>query len=315
MGRGQIGEIVFTDDGDLATGASVAIYDARTTDPASHYAAESGGVASTAPVSTVQGRIERWTTFGEYDLVVSGAGITTYTRRVVLLDGGETLLLASSIPTALLDNDAVTTAKLADGAVTTAKLAANSVTGAKIVNDTISTSKLATKGDLQWRIVGRATAIVPAAQAANTYVIGVGGTLTASVTSPANINTAAAAPVALDSFDQLVITSDLTNYFRVRMLASVNGVAPGATFTGRMQLAAITGSNVLVYTTTAPGPFATGAVITTPGLGAQTYAYSAAVAYADLDPDSPYYPTLTISAATAANSWTVINWWLEQLVA
>lgn len=127
MARGEIPYVVTKVQGavsgavaDYAVSGASILVNIRGGGPATVYAAETGGTTLANPLtSTAEGRIDGWLEEGSYDLVVSGAGITTYTQYIEVLRGDGTSKLAAN---------AVTTAAIASGAVTFAKLAADVAT-------------------------------------------------------------------------------------------------------------------------------------------------------------------------------------------
>lgn len=98
----------------------------------------SGGTIGN-PVTTSSGRIEAWVNEGRYDLVVSGAGFSTYTQEFE----GVAPTLTGDITSAKVADGAITNVKVADNAITNAKLSTDAVTSDKIVDGTITMADLA----------------------------------------------------------------------------------------------------------------------------------------------------------------------------
>ena len=146
VGRGQLSEVVINTSGVPVTGASCQVYAARTVTPSTIYNAETGGATIANPQISSNGGFAGWLDEGEYDLVISGTGFTTYTRRLNVVRGGTTLgpsLAANQITTNELAADSVQTADIKDANVTNAKLATNAVTTAKITDLNVTTTKIA----------------------------------------------------------------------------------------------------------------------------------------------------------------------------
>lgn len=133
MARGPIPFNVIKSNGDAVSGASAQI-NIRGGGAATVYASETSGQNLPNPVITdVEGKITGWLDEGSYDVVVSGAGITTATRGLEIAKGAGTFGLA---------DNSVTTNKFADGAVTNPKLGSGSVATANIADSAVTTPKL-----------------------------------------------------------------------------------------------------------------------------------------------------------------------------
>jgi hypothetical protein len=97
MARIEIPHIVITSAGAPAVGA-LATVNIRNGGPASIFVNESTAdlTAASNPLTTdSMGRIEGWVNEGSYDIVVSGAGITTYTQRFEANRGDGTTLIGT----------------------------------------------------------------------------------------------------------------------------------------------------------------------------------------------------------------------------
>lgn len=127
MARVKIGHIVQKVSDNTAADATVTVRLRGTTDNAQLYNASDATIGN--PTTTVGGRIEAFVDEGRYDLVVSGAGFTTYTQQ-----------FEAVAPTLTGD---ISSAKLADNAVTTPKILDTSITTAKIADGAITSPKLA----------------------------------------------------------------------------------------------------------------------------------------------------------------------------
>lgn len=96
------------------SGASVLI-NIRGQGPATVYAGESGATTLANPLTTgAEGRIDGWVDEGSYDLVISGAGISTYSQPFEATRGdGTSRVAANAVGTTQLQAASVTFAKLA----------------------------------------------------------------------------------------------------------------------------------------------------------------------------------------------------------
>lgn len=90
MARAEISEVVLASSGGAVAGASVQV-NVRGGGAATVYVAETGGTTRANPLTTDSaGRIEGWLDTGSYNLVVSGAGISTYTQAYEAVSGSGT---------------------------------------------------------------------------------------------------------------------------------------------------------------------------------------------------------------------------------
>jgi len=140
MARINLWETVVNGSGAPVSVASVDVWLARTTTDATIYAAETGPGTLANPVTTTNGTIPGWVDEGEYDLHVTGVGITTTDKRFNAVLGGNPAKAADSITSAEIGADQVGTSEIAPGAVTSAELAADSVIAGKIAAGAISQS-------------------------------------------------------------------------------------------------------------------------------------------------------------------------------
>ena len=137
MARVKIDQIVQKVADNTAATAAVTVRLRGTTTAAQLYNAAGGSIAN--PISTVSGCIEAYVDEGRYDLVISGAGFSTYTQEFEAVAP----LTAGSVSNTLLADNAITNIKINDAAVTTSKVDDNAITTPKIANDTITTAKIA----------------------------------------------------------------------------------------------------------------------------------------------------------------------------
>jgi hypothetical protein len=128
MARGEIQLTVQTTAGAAVSGASATV-NIRGGGLATVYAAATGGTTASNPITTAaNGRIDGWLDEGSYDIQISGAGITTYTQPVEIVNGAAM--------------NAFDGARISAATVPTAALAALAVTGAKIALQTVTKDKL-----------------------------------------------------------------------------------------------------------------------------------------------------------------------------
>lgn len=310
MARGQIAEIVFKDNGDLASGASMNVYEARTTTPvAAVFTAETGAPTNSNPLTTVNGRADGWLPPGEYDLAVGGAGITTYTRRIVVLDGGNTLLLASTVTEALLGSGAVTVTKLGDSAVTTAKINDGAVSTAKVAAGAVSDAKLASPNNAAYRTIARATGYINSSTVVGKYFLSGTGL---AVISGGGTALSYQGEIYLDDADRVV--AGLTQKLRVRMQLGPNATAIGTvTVTGGLYpLSSVAGGAGVIIPTLGAVVAGTTVAYVTPAASTK-YPTSAASGFSTdvtIPADGPYILGFdTTVNTTAANS--IVNVTLE----
>ncbi len=140
MARINLWETVVNGSGLPISGASVDVWLARTTTDATIFADEVGGGTLANPVTTTNGNIPGWVEEGEYDLHVTGVGITETTKRINLVLGGNPAKAANSITSTEIGADQVGTSEIAPGAVTSDELAADSVIAGKIAAGAVSQS-------------------------------------------------------------------------------------------------------------------------------------------------------------------------------
>lgn len=142
MARVEIDEIVLRSAGSSVStvaGASIQV-NIRNAGAATVYAAATGGTTLSNPLtSDAYGRIEGWLDEGSYDLVVSGAGLTTYTERFEATSGAGVAGVSALVD--LTDVDVATAA--VDGAV----LVYDSATSEWVGEDQVAIAVDA-KGDL-----------------------------------------------------------------------------------------------------------------------------------------------------------------------
>lgn len=114
MARVEIPFSVVNSSNALVAGASIQV-NTRAGTSSTVYAAETGGATLPNPLTSDSlGRIEGWVDEGSYNLVISGAGLTTYTQRFEANRGdGVSLIAANAVGTAAIANTSVTFAKLA----------------------------------------------------------------------------------------------------------------------------------------------------------------------------------------------------------
>lgn len=128
MARGEIQLTVQTTAGAAVSGASATV-NIRGGGLATVYAAATGVTTASNPITTAaNGRIDGWLDEGSYDIQISGAGITTYTQPVEIVNGAAM--------------NAFDGARISAATIPTAALAALAVTGAKIASQTITKDKL-----------------------------------------------------------------------------------------------------------------------------------------------------------------------------
>lgn len=115
MSRVEIPYTVTKTNGDAVVGAAVQV-NIRGGGPATVFAGETGATTLANPLATTtEGRIDAWLDTGSYTLIVSGAGITTFTQPIEMIRGDAVDHIA---PTS------VGSSQIVDGSVTTAKFAA-----------------------------------------------------------------------------------------------------------------------------------------------------------------------------------------------
>lgn len=220
MARVPISEVVINESGVPLSGVTCNVYAARTVTPSTIYAAESGGATLANPQTTVAGEIAGWLEEGEYDLALSGAGITPETRRFNAIVGGNP--------------------KLAAGQVTATELAADSVGSSEIQTDAVgspelqvvSDSDLASPNNSVYRSIFGATTFAGDDQAAATYLFAPdwSGILNGvDISSSGALVGFGIETIYLDSADYLV--AGKATKLRVRFSVDTNATAPTRTWT------------------------------------------------------------------------------------
>lgn len=137
MARVKIGHIVQKVSDNTVADATVTVRLRGTTTNVQLYNGSGGTIGN--PVTTVGGKIEAWVDEGRYDLVISGAGFTTYTQEFEAV----VPTLTGDISSAKLADDAVTNPKIANDSVGTTEIINGAVTSAKIADSTIATGDIA----------------------------------------------------------------------------------------------------------------------------------------------------------------------------
>ncbi len=140
MARVEIYETVINTSGVPVSGETVHVYDARTTNHATVYSAETGPTTLSNPLTTSNGNISGWVDEGEYDLTLVTAGTTQRFNAIV---GGNPTLGALAIDTTDIADDAVTAAKIAAGAVGSSEIAADAVGSSEIATDAVTATEIA----------------------------------------------------------------------------------------------------------------------------------------------------------------------------
>lgn len=140
MARVEIYETVINTSGVPVSGETVHVYDARTTNHATVYSAETGPTTLSNPLTTSNGNISGWVDEGEYDLTLVTAGTTQRFNAIV---GGNPTLGALAIDTGDISDDAVTAAKIAAGAVGASEIAADAVGTSEIATDAVTATEIA----------------------------------------------------------------------------------------------------------------------------------------------------------------------------